>query len=100
MTKYSPSIDTRLDELATEARDRLAAISGKPTSAEVVAEVYRGMVRAIGAGFHPDTAVEEYVSLPEGYTDELCVAIMTEVVEHGLDEYDLAIEVLTDGSAL
>lgn len=95
MTKYSPTIDTRLDVLATEARERLARIPGQPTAAETVAEMYRGMVRAVGAGFHPDTEPEEYVSLPEGYDGEVLAAIEAEADEHDLDVYDLAIEALT-----
>lgn len=92
MTRYSLEVDSRLDELAAEARARLAAIPGQPTSTEVVEEMFRAMVTAFGGGYHPDTLGDEYESFPEGYDHELVSAIEDQAMEHGADLYGLALE--------
>lgn len=81
-----------IDDLAADARDRLARIPGKPTYLEVLEEMYRGMVRAFRGGFHPDHPADEYVSYPGGYTAELVGQILDEMTEYGRDVYDLALE--------
>jgi hypothetical protein len=92
MTRFSIDLDSQLDELGAEARARLAATPGQPTHAEVIAEMFRAMVRRFNGGYHPDTPSDEYASYPDGLDPELVAAIEILADEAGLNFYDLAIE--------
>jgi hypothetical protein len=60
-------------------------------------ERYVAMVRAIGDGFHPDTAGADYVTLPAPYTPELVDEIVTDAWRV-MDPYIVALDVLNGGT--
>ena len=53
---------------------------------------YRIMIRAIGAGFHPDTRGEEYASLPDGYSPDRVEEIIENAETAGVDLYGIALD--------
>lgn len=62
---------------------------------------YEELVRAIGPGFHPDTAGDDYMELPEGVTPELVDELVEQAHQdtfyHGMtDPYTRAIEALAN----
>lgn len=58
------------------------------------AAAYRGLVRKIGHGFHPDTRGAEYFSLPEGVTPALVDKVIQDALDDGVDIYEVAYGIL------
>lgn len=54
------------------------------------AAAYRGLVRKIGMGFHPDTRGDEYMALPENITPALVDKIIQDAIDEGIDVYEMA----------
>lgn len=57
-----------------------------------ISEQYRALIRAIGAGFHPDTRGSDYASLPDEYTAESYETIVWAAFAAGLDVYGIALD--------
>jgi hypothetical protein len=58
-------------------------------------KTFEEIVRAIGHGFHPDTAGEDYLSLPEGVTPDDVDAAVADLVESGKDPYEEGLRILS-----
>lgn len=57
-----------------------------------IEQEFRTMVRTLGAGYHPDTSGDQYVSLPDGYDADRVDRLTETAQEAGVDVYAVALQ--------
>lgn len=63
-------------------------------ASENIEDLYRGLVRDIGPGFHPDTLGLEYDSLPSGWTAQDVDDVIDMAMAEQIDVYGIALDII------